>query len=95
MNREVIVAAEKMTSEDLGLDVNEVRGFVYHTALPAERKKLRSVDWMEVDLLARRAIKKICKAKDVCARDAREIFNDSFMRNYKMCLRLADGEEEE
>lgn len=96
MSRSIVKQmAEAQTAKDLGLTETEVRAYVLSTATPFDRQKLRhELDWMEVDAVARRGIKKVSKAQNVSAKEASYRLGECFAYNFQL-LEQANQERPE
>jgi hypothetical protein len=84
--------AEQRTAADLDLYPLEIRSFVLAQCPPEDRKKLKDrVDWSQVDLVARRCVKKTMKKYDLSQREAQEVIRDAYLEAFH----FAEVEEED
>lgn len=75
--------AEQRAAMDLDLYPLEIRSFVLAQAPLDDRRKLKDrVDWAQVDLVARRCIKKVMKKYDISQREAREAIHEAYLEAF-------------
>lgn len=76
--------AEEQTAFDLSLFPGEVRAYVLSGCRSIDRLRLKDrVDWGNVDLVARRCVKKTMKKFDISSNEANELLQNTYLENFE------------